>query len=164
MSNSTFDIQHSILSYRYPGSRPFQDTDIDRCLFFGREEETQAFSQLVLVQNLVVLFAKSGTGKTSLLNADILQPLREQNFMPLKVRFNDPKHDPLYTVYQGIKDMFTSQRDRTSRIEYIPGQEKTLWEYFKTAEFWSADNKLLTPVLVLDQFEDFFDFHSPEKK
>ena len=54
---------------RYPGSRSFQDTDVDRLLFYGREHEKGALLHLVLAQDLVLFYAKSGTGKTSLLNA-----------------------------------------------------------------------------------------------
>jgi len=48
---------------RYPGTRPFQDTEIDRLLFRGREEDLDRFLHLVLAERLVVLFSKSGMGK-----------------------------------------------------------------------------------------------------
>ena len=40
--------------------------------------------------------------------------------------------------------------------EYTPGEKNTLWQYFKTVEFWSDDDTLLTPLLILDQFEEIF--------
>ena len=146
-------------NYRYPGSRPFQDTDYDRRLFFGREAETQALLHLVLAEKLVVLFGKSGMGKTSLLNAGLCQLLRERNFMPLPIRFNVPEIDPLRAVFTGIQDIAAQQQ-----FEYTPGPATTLWEYFQTAEFWSDQDTLLTPVLILDQFEDFFDFHAEAQR
>jgi tetratricopeptide (TPR) repeat protein len=144
-------------NYRYPGSRPFQDTELDRKLFFGRDQEKDALLHLVLAKKLVVIFGKSGMGKSSLVNAGLLQPLRTRHFMPLNVRFNVPQLDPVQTVFTGVKDVLSA-----SGGEHAAGKETTLWEYFKTAEFWSADDTLLTPVLVLDQFEDFFDFHSTD--
>jgi len=38
------------------------------------------------------------------------------------------------------------------------GEGESLWEYLHRAglEFWSSDNRLLTPVLVLDQFEELY--------
>jgi tetratricopeptide (TPR) repeat protein len=145
--------------YRYPGSLPFQDNDIDRLLFFGREEETQSLLHTVLVENLVVLFAKSGMGKTSLLNAGLMEPLRKQEFIPFVIRFHDLQKTPLQTVYAGIKNIV-----ETHKIEYLSGEKDTLWQYFKTAEFWSSDDILLTPVLLLDQFEELFTLHLPQNR
>ena len=145
--------------YRYPGSQPFQDTDLDRQLFYGRERDRQSLLHMVLAGNMVVLFAKSGMGKTSLLNAGLLQQLRERDFIPLLVRLKAPKMDPLEAVYAGIKDAA-----KRNRVEYNPGEENTLWQHFKTAEFWSSEDILLTPVLILDQFEELFTLHTPESR
>ena len=41
------------INFRYPGSRPFQDTSIDRLLFFGRDKEKIALLDKVLAQRLV---------------------------------------------------------------------------------------------------------------
>ena len=40
----------------------------------------------------------------------------------------------------------------------LPSDEESLWEYLHRADFelWSARNYLLTPVIVLDQFEELF--------
>lgn len=146
-------------AYFYPGSRPFEDTDIDRKLFFGREQEKEDLLQKVLARKLVVLFAKSGLGKTSLINAGVSRLLREKGCVPLKVRFNHTETNPIQTVYDSIKD-----RAAQFSLDWEPGEEKTLWEYFKTAAFWSAGDSLMTPVLILDQFEEFFAFHEPEAR
>lgn len=66
-------------AYRYPGSHPFRDTELDRQLFFGRDQEREALKHLILSERLVVLFAKSGMGKTSLLNAGVFSGLRARN-------------------------------------------------------------------------------------
>jgi hypothetical protein len=52
-----------------------------------------------------------------------------------------------------------AQAAREARVEVPPmGAEDTLWESFhrQGARFWSADNLPVTPVLVLDQFEEAF--------
>lgn len=146
-------------NYRYPGSRPFQDTNYDRRLFFGRDDEKQALLHLVLAENLVVLFAKSGLGKTSLINAGLLQTLRERGFLPIKVRFNDSEVSPLQSLYLSIEETV-----RQSSIDCTSGERESLGHYFKTVEFWSLDDNLLTPVLILDQFEEFFTMHSPGER
>jgi tetratricopeptide (TPR) repeat protein len=143
-------------NYRYPGIRPFYDNDIDRRLFFGRDTEKETLLHKILADNPVVLYARSGLGKTSLLNAGLSQALRDREFIPLKVRFNDPGLDPVQWIYAGIKEIA-----KQKSIEIEIGEKATLWQYFKTTYFWSDSNKMLTPVLILDQFEEFFTLYSP---
>ena len=145
--------------YRYPGPRPFQDTRVDRLLFFGRDHEKQSLLHMVLAERLVVLYAKSGIGKTSLINAGLLKPLREKNFLPFRVTFTDPKVTPLRAVYSKITDIVEQYQ-----VDHKPGEMRTLWQFFKTAEFWSYENILLTPVLILDQFEELFTLHSADER
>ncbi|UCH94719.1 MAG: tetratricopeptide repeat protein, partial [Candidatus Aminicenantes bacterium] len=135
------------------------DNDIDRRLFFGRDTEKEALLHKVLADNLVVLYARSGLGKTSLLNAGLNQALRDRGFIPLMVRFNDPELDPVQGIYAGIKEIA-----KQKSIEVESEEDATLWQYFKTTYFWSGSNKMLTPVLILDQFEEFFALHSHEER
>src|SRR5215471_993964 len=58
----------------YLGPRPFELND--RHLFFGREREAHELSSLILANRITVLYAASGAGKTSLINAGI-RPLIE---------------------------------------------------------------------------------------
>ena len=52
-------------------------TEADADVFFGREAEVSAVVGDILANKLLVLFARSGSGKTSLLNAGIAPALRE---------------------------------------------------------------------------------------
>jgi len=56
-------------SYRYPGSPPFRDVDLDRRLFKGRDEEAKKVFHSILSSDVFLLYAVSGMGKSSLLNA-----------------------------------------------------------------------------------------------
>lgn len=68
---------------RYPGARSFYDNATDRLLFNGREEEIDLLFHRVCATRLLVLFGKSGVGKTSLLQAGIFEKLRqEQHRLP----------------------------------------------------------------------------------
>jgi hypothetical protein len=62
---------------RYPGAQPFSDTHVDPLRFFGREEDTRALLHQLLGEDLLVLFAKPGLGKMSLLQASLFPRLRE---------------------------------------------------------------------------------------
>ena len=59
----------------YVGPRPFERSDQE--LFFGRDAETRELASLVIADRIVLLYAASGAGKTSLLNAGLV-PLLQQ--------------------------------------------------------------------------------------
>ena len=58
----------------------------DRGLFFGREEEVARTVGEVLSRRLLVLFAPSGSGKRSLINAGVRPKLEERGFATVTVR------------------------------------------------------------------------------
>ena len=72
---------------RYPGAQPFSTEQ--QHIFFGRDEDVARFHRLIKTEPLVVLYAKSGMGKSSLLNAGIVPAvLRDGEYTPLNIRFN----------------------------------------------------------------------------
>jgi Novel STAND NTPase 1 len=141
---------------RYPGAQPFSDDEISRKTFFGRKRESTDLANKILANRLVVVYAKSGLGKTSLLNAGVAQRLRNEQCLSLMVRVNDVQHGPFMSILEGIRTAAKRQA-----VEYAPGSQTSLWHFFKTAEFWQGD-LLLTPVLILDQFEELFTLQSTE--
>jgi Novel STAND NTPase 1 len=145
-------------STRYPGAQPFSDDALSRKIFFGREREVIALSDQILASRMVVVYARSGLGKSSLLNAGVAQRLRDEGYMPLIVRVNDVQEGPRASVLQGIT--VAAERQGT---EYIAGDPSSLWSFFKTAEFWRGDI-LVRPVLILDQFEELFTLQRPEAR
>ena len=56
-----------ILDSPYKGLVPFEDTELDALLFFGRERESEIIGANVLAARLTVLYGPSGVGKTSVL-------------------------------------------------------------------------------------------------
>ena len=62
-------------SYRYPGSPPFRDVDLDRRLFKGRSQEAKKVFHSILSSDVFLLYAVSGMGKSSLLNAGVMHRL-----------------------------------------------------------------------------------------
>jgi hypothetical protein len=143
---------------RYPGAQPFSDDEISRKTFFGRERESTDLANEILANRLVVVYAKSGLGKTSLLNAGITQLLRSEKCLPLIVRVNDTQHGPFTSILEGIRTAAERQM-----VQYTPGSQASLWHFFKTAEFWQGD-MLLKPVLILDQFEELFTLQGAEAR
>jgi tetratricopeptide (TPR) repeat protein len=138
----------------WPGLRAF--TENDRDFFFGRERETSELLELVQRSSVVVLYGQSGLGKTSLLQAGLLPDLKRADFLPLRVRFDHGDDAP--PLAQQIENELAAELDRAKSSTPRPAQNETLWEYFhrRDVDFWGPRNRLLTPVIVLDQFEEIF--------
>ena len=62
----------------YIGPRTFEESD--REFFFGREREARELLSLVIAEPLVLLYAQSGTGKSSLINTLLIPRLRDEDF------------------------------------------------------------------------------------
>lgn len=67
----------------YVGPYAFREEDAD--LFFGREREAESLVSLVIAESIVLFFAQSGTGKTSLLQAKLVPELCREGFEVLPV-------------------------------------------------------------------------------
>jgi photosystem II stability/assembly factor-like uncharacterized protein len=142
--------------YRYPGAQPFRDDELSRQTFFGREHASAALTDQILANRLLIVYAKSGLGKTSLLNAGIAPRLRDAGSLPLFVRVNDTKRDILSAILEEVNLEAARQA-----VEFTPGDGSSLWSFFKTVEFW-RDDLLQSPVLIIDQFEELFTLQAPK--
>ena len=133
---------------RYPGAMPFQDNDHDRKIFKGRDIEAKNLLNLVLSENLIVIYGKSGMGKTSLINAGLLHPLREKGYFPVTIRFTS--NPPVDTIISSIE-----RKAKNEGVLFQETDKESLWAYFYYNGFMNDDG-FLTPVIILDQFEEFF--------
>ena len=71
------------ISNPYVGPRPFTAKEGKR--FFGRDREARDLIPLVISERVVLFYAQSGAGKSSLINARLIPGLRERNFIVLPV-------------------------------------------------------------------------------
>ena len=81
---------------RYPGIRSFEADD--QILFNGRSKEIDELFNLIKIKHLVVLFGKSGLGKTSLLKAGVGPLLLKQHYFPIIIRLQDTSVSPTTSV------------------------------------------------------------------
>ena len=149
------DLTHSLDAENpWPGLMPF--TEATRAFFHGRDAEAAELLRRVRRERLTILFGQSGLGKTSLLSAGLFPRLRAADFLPVYLRL-DPVNVRLSPVAQ-IKQALAENLVEHGIEGRPPRSDETLWEYFhdKETEFWSRRNRLVTPVLVLDQFEEIF--------
>jgi tetratricopeptide (TPR) repeat protein len=64
----------------FVGPRPYEETEEDRALFFGRDREVSELLSLIVAQPVVLLYAQSGAGKTSLINAKLIPALKDDGY------------------------------------------------------------------------------------
>jgi hypothetical protein len=126
--------------------------------------QTDALFRLVRRETQIVFYGRSGLGKTSLLQAGLFPGLRAANLLPIPIRLEyGPKALSLVSqvkeaVARGLSDAGVDARP--------PAESESLWEYFHSSgvDFWDSENRLITLVLVFDQFEERFTLgrQSPE--
>ena len=155
MSDVVADLTRSLDSDNpWPGLMPF--TEATQAFFHGRDAEAAELLRRVRRERLTILFGQSGLGKTSLLCAGLFPRLRAVDFLPVSLRLDwTTAHiSPVAQIKQALAENLAEHG-----VEGRPPRpDETLWGYFhdKETEFWSRRNRLVTPVLVFDQFEEIF--------
>jgi tetratricopeptide (TPR) repeat protein len=147
----------------WPGLTTF--TEEQTAYFFGRDEETRELQRRVERKALTVLFGQSGLGKSSLLQAGLFPRLRAAHYCPVYVRLDHAPEAPSHT--EQIKSAVFRETHAagvwTKTGSSIAGE--TLWEFFhhRDDQLVTADGKVVTPVLIFDQFEELFTLGGAEE-
>lgn len=144
---------HQSARDRYPGIRSFEASE--RRLFFGREAETDDLFGLAKTRSLVVMFAKSGIGKSSLINAGVVPKLEADGFFPVPVRFQNTASNPLDIMDKVVASFI----DHTVFEKFAPAEGGHLWHKIKASKFEGGR----TPIFIFDQFEEFFNHPASER-
>jgi hypothetical protein len=151
-------------SYRYPGVRPFTKTDSD--LFFGRKEDISKLYKLIMLEKTIVLFGKSGQGKSSILNAGILPMLEDKSaparfqYFPIDIRIGKVKgkeESPIRKLILKLDELLPDTKESAFLENYW--QPDSLWLHFKRKQ--SKEHNLF--ILIFDQFEDFFAYNEKDQ-
>lgn len=131
----------------YPGLRPYQPNEQTK--FYGRDADTQALLAKIINQRLTLLFAATGVGKSSLLQAAILPQLSAKEGLNLDVvYYNDWIASPIKGIQQAVHQALAK------RYGNIPVDPRNLClETFFRIITPSTSQPL---VIILDQFEEFF--------
>lgn len=138
---------------RYPGVKPFSTAERD--LFFGRDRDIDDLLDLLWLEKLVVLFGKSGYGKSSLINAGLLPELAK-DAVPIVVRLGacvpGQSPTPIENVRAKLEEVL-SDNPTAQFIQKLP-VAPTLWQLVKSKQ----SEKNWRYVLIFDQFEEFFTY------
>jgi hypothetical protein len=146
-----------ISPHRYPGAQPFSTAQ--EAIFFGREQDITNLHRFVKLESLVVLYSKSGLGKSSLINAGLI-PLvvAEGVYTPLSIRFGAYQK----TMSQAqmpdslMRQAVAPNGSRDTFLDKLLEHEATLWHDLKEAQIESNGQKKL--MLIFDQFEELFTY------
>ncbi len=142
-------------SYRYPGARPFESDE--STVFFGREKDISQLLDKIQLEPLLVLYAKSGLGKSSLLNAGLLPQIQEkQGLQPFSVRFQSYQEGAEGNVMplERAREVLASESLLLDRLQ--PEAEKRLWYCLKARQL--NDPHYQGALLLFDQFEELFTY------
>jgi WD40 repeat protein len=153
------------LTSPFKGLAPFDDSDRDATLFFGREREREIIAANLMAYRLTVLYGVSGVGKSSVLRAGVVHHLRrtaEENRGRLGhpqlaiVAFDSWSGDPvaglLSTTHRALVDLFGEERvaEPTGGL----GDSLVVWSTELECELY----------LVLDQIDEYFLYHDKDEE
>ena len=146
----------------YVGPRPFERGDRDK--FFGRTREARDLLALIMAERVVLFYAESGAGKTSLLNTQIIPNLEDEGFCVLPVVRVGSELPPglpasavknifVFSVWMGL--MGTDTPLATMTGNNLLAAIKSQWASAPRDEF----DEPRPPMLIIDQFEEILTTH-----
>lgn len=137
--------------------------------FRGRDNEKFDVTRLIDDNLLLILYGKSGIGKTSLLNAGVFPELRKEQYLPVSIRLGTLDDNASYqeSIISVIENAIKEVKGSITAINVVEEQTDDqqpdrLWNYFARHRFANAEGQPLFPVVVLDQFEEVLRNASPE--
>lgn len=137
----------------YVGPRNFEDNERERRLFFGRDREAADLLSLVLAERLVLFYAPSGAGKSSLLNARLFPGLRAEGFTLLgRARAGGQLPDGIALEQVANVYSFNVLRDIDRGQTPFPDLAAQRLPDYLAAHPADADHP--DRILVIDQFEE----------
>lgn len=137
----------------WPGLLSFPE-EAER-FFNGRDTESSDLLRLIRRDTLTLLYGQSGLGKSSLLLAGLFPLLRRERMLPVHVRLDHDEISPPHD--QRVRNLVLAAcAEHRITPPDSPPTDGT-WELLHHADgFWDAKNYPVTPVIVIDQFEEIF--------
>ncbi|MEM6348345.1 MAG: hypothetical protein AAF927_30975 [Bacteroidota bacterium] len=145
--------------FRYPGLKPFSVKESS--IFFGRGSDVTALEKSIQLDKQLVLYSKSGLGKSSLLNAGLTPRLqKKKDLLPFRVRFSAHRKGDSISLLETVKNRLWQEVGESYDMAGITAAADTLWYQFKKAQCSLQNDP--TFILVFDQFEEAFTYPSRE--
>jgi len=145
-----------------PDKNPWKGLDFYREseVIYGRDTEIESLFEFVRHNTQVVLYGRSGIGKSSIINAGIFPLARKENMIPVSIKLI---HDGSISYIDQIKEALCSKGiEAFELLPPVSKEKETLWEFFHRHQFFDKDDQRVRLLLVLDQFEEIFTLQSKE--
>lgn len=161
---------------RYKGLQSY--TEADSANFKGRSSETKELLDMLHANDVVVCYAASGEGKSSLINAGLCPLLRKELVLPIHITFNETdfineETDFDSLILERISDtvdkMNETITDQDSQIGFVPDEilierlGPNLYKELDNIAWWKLrmghicnNYQTFMPLLIFDQFEEIF--------
>ena len=127
---------------------------------YGRDREIEALTEIIFNHPAIILYGKSGIGKSSLLKAGVFPQLRQNAMVPIYIRL---EHNTETSYAQQIENAICeilNVHDTLSST--VP--DLGLWDFMHRNQFLDSNGNTATPVIVLDQFEEIFTLTNTDHK
>lgn len=150
---------------RYPGPEPFSSEQSN--IFFGRDADIAAVLELLNLQKHLLIYAKSGIGKSSLLNAGVLPAIEKRTDIQVeKFSFGlytdnnaiekTPLSESIGFVQKMIRAASPEEGNSSFYLDKIIFRENSLWYNLKNLQRLLPEGCRI--VLIIDQFEELFSY------
>lgn len=127
---------------------------------YGRDKETAELSDIIINHTASVVYGKSGIGKSSLLRAGVFPELRRNGMLPIYLRLvHNTETSYVLQIENAIREKIILQDLLPSDIPDLG-----LWDFLHRNRFTDDEGQRVTPVIVLDQFEEIFTLTDVEHK
>lgn len=165
---------NTIEIHPYVGPRTFLKEE--RHLFFGREREARDLLALVVSKQLVLFYAQSGAGKSSLINTCLIPDLEKKDFQVLPVGrvsgdlATSLKADNIF-IYNLFHHLVQHETEPdalagvASLSDFLAGLNADEQGYFydispvDNVDEEDEDSPPQRRILIIDQFEELFSTH-----
>ena len=154
---------------RYPGIRPFSTDESDR--FFGRDQDIERLWRLIRLEQVVILYGKSGYGKSSLLAAGIYPKLTQdasaeasagkadKRYQHWEMRFGPYQPGQSRRPAEALRSLILHASPQGDSMALFPTGQfgTTFWQALKSQQ---GERKRF--ILFFDQFEEIFTYPSEQ--
>lgn len=130
-------------------------------ILYGRDEDTINLAQLVFHHTDSVLYGKSGIGKSSLLNANLLPMARRYGLHPITIRLDH--HESADTYLNQVKNAIENSGISIKQIIESNTPTPVFWELFHCNRFFKSC-KQVPLLIIIDQFEEIFTQQTNQNK
>ncbi|NNE78123.1 MAG: hypothetical protein HKN31_13755, partial [Pricia sp.] len=127
-------------------------------IFYGRSKEIKEIISSINYNTQTIIYGPSGIGKSSIIKAGVFPKARDNNFLPIYIRLihNDKTSYTEQIIQTTKEELKKHNADIEKVLRITENDEQSIWEFFQSNVFWSKDNFPLTPMIVIDQFEEIF--------